>query len=54
MLVTVRERDERVHTHKEKEREVTMHMDAHIMLKPLQLKGALIDRNHADKTQSKQ
>lgn len=24
-----------------------MHMDAHIMLKPLQLKGALLDRNHA-------
>lgn len=26
---------------------ITMHMDAHIMLKPLQLKGALLDRNHA-------
>lgn len=29
-------------------RELTMHMDAHIMLKPLHSKGALLDKNHAE------
>lgn len=28
-----------------------MHKDAHIMEKPLQLKGASLDRNSADPTQ---
>ncbi|KAK7343908.1 hypothetical protein VNO77_13018 [Canavalia gladiata] len=28
--------------------ELTMHMDAHIMLKPLHSKGALIDKNKAE------
>jgi hypothetical protein len=27
---------------------LTIHMDAQIMLKPLQLNGALVDRNHAE------
>jgi len=29
-------------------RELTMHMDAHIILKPLHSKGALLDKNHAE------
>lgn len=27
-----------------------MHIDAHIMLKPLHSKGALVDKNHAETT----
>ena len=38
---------------REREREngeymLTMHTDAHTILKPLQLKGALLDMNHAE------
>ena len=38
---------------REREREkgeymLTMHTDAHTILKPLQLKGALLDKNHAE------
>ena len=29
-------------------RELTMHMNAHIMLKPLHSKAALLDKNHAE------
>lgn len=36
-------------TREEKEfRELTMHMDAHKILKPLHSKGALLDKNHAE------
>ena len=40
---------------REREREkreymLTMHIDAHTILKPLQLKGALLDKNHAEIT----